>query len=368
MKVLHCAETIKGGVASYLRELVRLQRQDFGADSVALVVPASQMGELPVPEGVQVYPYSDHRGRARNAFELTRLVLAKVRELQPEIVHVHCTYAGAAVRPALWLLARKVRVIYCPHGWAFNRPLAPLGYTLVRLVERLLANVTESIVCISEHERQVALSAGIRSDRLKVVLNGVSAVRPPAKGETPPWRQGRTRLLFAGRFDHAKGIDILFEALRLLGDKVHAIVAGEAVLDDIAPLTVPDNATVTDWLTQGQLELLFDSAEILVVPSRYEGFGLIAAEAMRAGLAVIATRVGGLPEVVENGTCGVIVEPGSAAALARCIETHDRSDWLRMGRNGQDRVRVRFSMDRVHREICDLYGIEAGKPLPVPAE
>ncbi len=357
MKVLHCSEIIKGGVASYLRDLVRLQRQDFGADSVALVVPASQMAELPVPEGVRVYPYSDHRGRAANAFELARVVLAKVREFQPEIVHIHCTYAGATVRTALWLLARKVRLVYCPHGWAFNRPLALPGYTMVRLVEKLLANVTETIVCISEHERQSAVSAGIRPDRLKVVLNGVSVIRPLGEGEPPPWKQGRTRLLFAGRFDHQKGIDILFEALRTLGDKVHAIVAGDWVLADGPPLDVPDNATLTGWLTQAQLERLFESADVLVVPSRWEGFGLIAVEAMRAGLAVMATRVGGLPEIIEDESCGVLVEPGSAEDIVRGIEAHDREDWARMGRNGPDRVARLFLMERVHREICDLYGV-----------
>lgn len=355
MKVLHCAETIKGGVASYLRELIRLQGQDFGAGSVALVVPASQMGELPVPEGVQVYPYADHRGRVANAFQLARVVLAKVREFRPEIVHIHCTYAGATVRPVLWLLARKRRLVYCPHGWAFSRPLARPVHAMVRLVEKLLANVTESIVCISEHERQLALRAGIRPDRLRLVLNGVAAIRPPGDGEPPPWMPGRTRLLFAGRFDDAKGVDILFDAMRLLGDKVHAIVAGDTVLADGAALAVPDNASLTGWLTQAQLERLFDSADVLVVPSRYEGFSLIAAEAMRAGLAVIASRVGGLPEVVGDGICGVIIEPGSATALAHCIESHDRSDWERLGRNGPDRVRMLFTMERVHREIGDLY-------------
>lgn len=361
MKVLHCAETIKGGVASYLRELIRLQGRDFGTESVVLVLPASQLGELLVPEGVRVYSYADRRGRAANAFALARTVLAKVREFRPDIVHIHCTYAGATVRPALWLLARRLRLVYCPHGWAFSRPLPWLGYIMVRSVERFLANLTESIVCISEHERQLALRAGIRSDRLRLVLNGVAATRPPGEGEPPPWLPERTRLLFAGRFDDAKGVDILFDALRLLGDKVHAIVAGDTVLADGAALVVPDNASLIGWLTEAQLEKLFDSADVLVVPSRYEGFSLVAAEAMRAGLAVIASRVGGLPEVVGDGICGVIIEPGSAAALAHCIESHDRSDWERMGRNGPDRVRALFSMERVHREIGDLYRQDSGR-------
>ena len=355
MKVLHCAETIKGGVASYLRELLRLQQQDFGAESVAVVVPASQLRELPVADGVHVYSYSDHRGRIGNSFALARVVLAKVKEFQPEIVHIHGTYAGATVRPVLAFLARKVRLMYCPHGWAFDRPLSKLGATSVRLVERALASLTENVICISEHDRQSALRAGIRADRLKVVVNGVAACRPTGDGEPVLWQQGRTRVLFAGRFDHQKGIDILFEALRALGDRVHAIVAGDRVLADGPQLDIPANATLTGWLSQAQLERLFESADVLVIPSRWEGFGLIAAEAMRAGLAVMATRVGGLPEIIVDEVCGVLVEPGSAQEIVRGIETHDRADWARMGREGPDRVRRLFTMDRVHREICDLY-------------
>ena len=120
--------------------------------------------------------------------------------------------------------------MYCPHGWAFDRPLSKLGATSVRLVERALASLTENVICISEHDRQSALRAGIRADRLKVVVNGVAACRPTGDGEPVLWQQGRTRVLFAGRFDHQKGIDILFEALRALGDRVHAIVAGDRVL------------------------------------------------------------------------------------------------------------------------------------------
>lgn len=356
MKVLHCAETIKGGVASYLRELLPLQARDFGAEAVTVVVPASQLLELPLTTGVRIIPYSDHRGRVGNAFGLAQVVLATVRSFEPDVVHIHGTFAGATVRSALALHASRVRLVYCPHGWAFDRALSPTACAMVRRFEAVLANLSQDIVCISEHERQSALRAGIRADRLTVVLNGVAGTRPMADAQPTPWREGRTRLLFAGRFDRQKGVDLLFAALRRLGDSVHAVVAGDYVLADGPPLAVPDNATLAGWLDQSQLEGLFESADVLVVPSRWEGFGLIAVEAMRAGLAVMASRVGGLPEIIEDGGCGVLVAPESVDEIVRGIECHDRSDWDRMGRNGPDRVRRLFSMDRVHHELRDLYG------------
>lgn len=358
MKVLHCAESIMGGVATYLRDLLPLQCEDFGSDELSVVVPASQAGELIVPDGVHIYTYSDHRGRIANSIRLAREVLARVRKLQPEIVHIHSTFAGITVRAILAVLSNKSRVIYCPHGWAFDRPLNFPVYTAVRLLEVLLANACEHIICISEHERRSATSAGIRADRLNVITNGVSKTRPLRAGKCPPWREECVRILFVGRLDHQKGIDILLDSLRMLGGKVHAIVAGERVLNDGGSYDVPDNATLTGWVSPGQLEQLFESADVLVVPSRWEGFGLVAAEALRAGLAVMATRVGGLPEIIEHEACGVLIEPESAQAIVREILARDREDWKRMGRNGPARVEKMFTIDRVHREISALYGID----------
>ncbi len=354
--VLHCAETIKGGIATYLRELIPLQRDEFGPNKVFVVIPESQRMELPVPNGVTVVTYADGGGRAANAMRLALRSLAVARRERVAVVHVHSTFAGALVRPLLALAYRSARVVYCAHGWAWDRPLSGKARAAVVAVERLLSLLSDMIVCISEHERVTAIDNGISPSRLVVVRNGVSQQRPVPLGDAPHWPEGRLRVLFVGRFDRQKGVDLLFDALRVLGDKVHAVVAGAAVLADGTVLAMPDNVTTIGWVSPGELETLFASAQVLVVPSRWEGFGLIAAEAMRAGLAVVAARVGGLPEVVADGVTGMVIDPGSTDALVAALAQLSAERAREMGDAGKARFLEHFTMERVHRELREVYG------------
>ncbi|GAA5182536.1 glycosyltransferase family 4 protein [Niveibacterium umoris] len=358
-RVLHCAETIKGGIATYLRELIPLQCDEFGANNVLVVIPESQRKELPVPDGVKVETYPDVGGRASNAVRLAIKSLAVARRERVDVVHVHSTFAGALVRPFLALAYRSARVVYCAHGWAWDRPLSGTARTMVVAVERVMSWLSDVIVCISDHERYTALANGIAPARIVVVRNGVSRRRPVPLGGAPQWPDGRLRVLFVGRLDRQKGVDVLFDALRMLGDRVHAVVAGSSVLSDGTILATPENVTSIGWVSPGDLETLFASAQVLVVPSRWEGFGLIAAEAMRAGLPVLATRVGGLPEVVDDGVTGVMVEPESADALATALMRVSPQRWREMGEAGKARFAEHFTMERVHRELCAVYGFNS---------
>lgn len=357
-RILHCAETIKGGIATYLRELIPLQAASFGPENLFVVIPESQRAELPVSPGVTVVTYRDAGGRAGNALRLATQTLRTAREFGPSVVHVHSTFAGAMVRPLLALRFRAARVIYCPHGWAWDRPVSPLVRQAIIGVERALAAVCDAVVCISAHERKTALESGLQPAKLVVVRNGVSSVAPLAVGATPQWPDKRLRVLFVGRLDQQKGVDVLYQALRLLGDSVHAVVAGSAVLADHRTDEVPGNVTRIGWVAPGELETLFQSADVLVVPSRWEGFGLIAAEAMRAGLAVVASGVGGLSEVVADGVTGVIVEPGKPEALAEAIGSLSVDTCRKMGAAGRVRFVEQFTMERVHRELCGVYGLQ----------
>lgn len=357
LKVLHCAETIKGGIATYLRELLQLQRASFGSGSVAVVVPGSQVGELPVPEGVVLIGYSDNGGRISNALALARAVLSICTERQPGVVHIHSTFAGATVRPTLALFAPRAKVIYCPHGWAWDRPMSQVARYCTQLIERVLSYLSTTVVCISEHERRGAIEAGIPTKKLTVVLNGVATQAPSPQEVCVRWPDSDIRLLFVGRFDHQKGVDLLCNALEQLGTKVSAVLAGGSVLADEGTFSLPSNAVSVGWIAPAQLETLLSQADVLVMPSRWEGFGLTATEAMRAALPVIATRVGGLPEIVLDGTTGVLIESESAEAICRAVLSLDKNLLSAMGDAGRKRFHDKFTMDRVHAELCCVYGL-----------
>lgn len=355
-KLIHCAETIKGGIATYLRELLPYQAQAFSSGEIVVVVPRSQLSELPVITGVVYQSYADEPGqRVRNAWRLGAHVLQMMRRNPDAVLHIHSTFAGVTVRMLGAMLGRAKLMVYCPHGWAWDRPMRSVAKFATRCVEVVLSWVTSAIVCISEHERQTGMLAGISPEKLRVIVNGVASEAPVPVPVDVQWTRDRLRVLFVGRFDRQKGVDLFCKAMERMPDEVHAVMAGGTVLGDAMSLHVPPNVQAVGWVSAAQLEYLLRSADVLVVPSRWEGFGLIAAEAMRAGLAVVAARVGGLAEVVEHGRTGILIEPESAAAICDALRRYNREQWIEMGAAGKQRFDQRFKMERVHTELLALY-------------
>jgi len=130
---------------------------------------------------------------------------------------------------------------------------------------------------------------------------------------------------------------------------------GDAVLGDAPLSSMPPNAQATGWLSPAEIEAFYRSADVVAIPSRWEGFGLIAVEAMRAELPVIASRVGGLPEIVDDGVTGVLIPPDDKAALVSALRDIPDERLAAMGRAGRQRFLRHFTLDRVHRQIAELY-------------
>ena len=361
LRVVHAAENIKGGVGTYLRDLVVAQRASFGEGSVVVVVPRSQSGVLRSPAGVEIVTFDDRGPRWRSTLRLAACMQAVMARVDASVVHLHSTFAGLALRPLLrWAPTRRDRkpaVVYCAHGWSFDRETSAASRRLAIMLERALAPTCDAIVCISGHEMSLARLAGIPARRLTHIANGIP-LRPPVAATTarrPDWPSGKRRVLFVGRFDRQKGIDILMAALHALPDSAFACLVGSAVLRDGSLLELPDNVRMTGWLAEPELAAYYETADVLVVPSRWEGFGLTVAEAMRAGLPVIASCVGGLAEVVEDGVTGLLVRPNSSAALIEAIRSLDAESLKSMGEAGRRRFVEHFTLDRMHVQLTALY-------------
>lgn len=354
LSVVHCAETIKGGIATYLQELLPLQVSEFGEGRVSVIVPRSQVRDLQAPVGVSVIAFDDDGGRVRKSMSLLFATLKFVISQSPKVIHLHSSFAGAFLRPFL-IGFRNLRVIYCAHGWAVDRSMGKISARLVALVERCLSYITDTVVCISEHDRHVALRMGIPDKKLRVVLNGIALNAPPKRPLEIGWPDGCLKVLFVGRFDAQKGVDVLLAAVKALQGSVHAVLAGGVVLGDGAKFGIPENATLAGWLTRSEIESLFSQADVLVVPSRWEGFGLIAVEGMRAGLPVVASNVGGLKEVVLDGVTGVLVQPGSSEALCDALIGLNRERRVDLGIAGRSRFVELYTVDRVHSELLSIY-------------
>ncbi len=193
----------------------------------------------------------------------------------PSVVHLHSTYAGLALRPLLkWMGFRagspRPPVIYCAHGWSFDRQSSIVSRQLAMTLERLLAPLCDVIVCISLHEMRIAGEAGIPAEKLIHIANGVPREAPPMAEKAIDWPANAQRVLFVGRFDRQKGVDVLLDALSRLQVSAAAYLVGDSVLGDGHELSLPPNVRKTGWLSPSELAAYYASADVLVVPSRWK--------------------------------------------------------------------------------------------------
>lgn len=170
-----------------------------------------------------------------------------------------------------------------------------------------LAPAADRIVLISDHERREGVRIGIDPAALTTVLNGIADLHSerPAR-----WQDDRVRVLFVGRLDTQKGFDTLLDAVEPIQDHVAVRVIGKAVA---GPATTPRKRSpqieYLGWRSLSEVATEIAAADVVVVPSRWEGFGLVALEAMCGGCAVVASDVGGLREIVADGETGYLVPP-----------------------------------------------------------
>lgn len=224
--------------------------------------------------------------------------------------------------------------------------------TLYRLLERALGRYTDIFVNISRYEFDRSIACGIPAHKSRLVISGIGEIEPTRPIHLP---ESRVNLLFAGRMDRAKGLDILLESMRdLAASGVHLYVAGEKVLEGTeCPLL--SNVTYLGWLSREELNSYLAAADALVMPSRWEGFGLAAVEAMRQSTAVIASDRGALPEIVVPGETGLIFPGDDPGALADILRGLNKDELKRWGAAGRARQRALFSIERVHAQLNDIY-------------
>jgi glycosyltransferase involved in cell wall biosynthesis len=196
-------------------------------------------------------------------------------------------------------------------SWEFY-PVEMQGFVARRL-ERVFTSSTASA-------RQIEADFRVRPERLAMVANGIDTELFSPDASAP--RAERELLCVARASDPNKGVREILEALALLPNDVHLTLVDNAkseALDWAKKRGLAERISVTGRLETPELVRLYRRATLVVVPSRYEGFGLPAAEAMACGTPVIATRAGALPEVVATGGGGVLTPVGDAPALARAI-------------------------------------------------
>ena len=357
LEVVHVAESIRGGIATHLIHLLPLQRERYGHERIAVVAPDDQLQDLGDPRGVQVVGFRSSRNRVVSAWRARRKLIELMGNTPARIVHLHSTFAGASCRVMRIASLKHARLIYCAHGWAFLRDSR--SRWLMRVIERELAHAADAIVCVSEDEHREAIRIGIPGAKLITIPNGLPDMSPASAAGENPCAPRDLRLLFIGRTDRQKGLDILLSALPLLRRRVRLDVYGGAVLCDANLGDPPGNAIFHGWQAPDVIAKALAACDAVVTPSRWEAFGFVALEAMRAGKPVIATRVGGLKDLVVHGETGYIIRPNDAHELAQTLERLDWESLRKMGEAAREVFLESFQIDVLEPQLAAIYEAQA---------
>ncbi len=194
------------------------------------------------------------------------------------------------------------------------------------------------------------IDAGFLKEGIIVISNPV--VVPDSEVDA----SGGKYAAYAGRISTEKGIDTLLAAASETGLPVH--LAGDYSSMPELVKTAPKSAQFMGLLNPDQLGSFYRGARFLVISSIcFETFGLVAAEAMSQGLPVIASRIGGLPEVVEDGVTGLLFEPGNAKDLAKKLKFlwHNPDLCKKMGHAGRVKAVREYSNDVYYRRLTEVY-------------
>lgn len=363
VKVMHIAQMLPGGIISYLEELLPTQIAHYGRENVLALVAAKDAHMMSMLAPGNVHTFRDASRSASALFDFARRAISVVRAEQPDVIHLHSSFAGA-LRPLLAMLSRGPRpaIVYCAHGWAFNMRTQAWKRRAYTLAERALAPFADRTICISDFEYRSAIAHGLPPRKLALIENAIASDMPTAPDVPLLYDASRLNLLFIGRFDVQKGFDIAEAAMeRLHGVPVVLHAVGACVISDGS--TIPGHRTSTDnilhygWQDRSAVYGFIEKADVLVIPSRWEGFGIVAIEAMRQGKPVIATAVDALPDVIQDGVTGLIVPPEDPEALAAAIRSIDRATLVRFGEAARRRFHERFTSERLNRDILDTYRI-----------
>ena len=340
--------------------------EPFGGSCRVVRIAAGRRGYVPKSEMVRLLP------------EFQREMHAILPLGDYDVVHTHYWMSG------LIGLALKrefgIPLIHTSHSLGIAKAKATGVREEERLkAERQILEAADRVIATTPTEKDMILDYTEGRSTISVIPIGVDEAFEKKQAEP---KTDRPLFAYAGRFEKTKGILTLLRGFRLFlrhGTDAHLILAGGAT-EDIDPKSglpvqsklrqavagIEDHVTFLGPLSQEELASLFTRATAAVVPSYYESFGMVAAEAQACGTPVIASEVGGLQDVVQDGRTGLLVTARNPAELSRALRklAADRELADRLGKQAAQRAKALFSWPSVAKAVHEVYEVLHGAEDP----
>jgi glycosyltransferase involved in cell wall biosynthesis len=298
--------------------------------------------------GVPVRPLQDLRA--------LKEIRARLRTFRPGVISTHSSKAGILGRVAGRTLG--IPAIYTAHGWAFTPGIPPRQAMVYRWIERLAAPLATRIITVSEFDRRLALASGFSVGRLVTVHNGMPDIDPALRGDPS---RSPVRLVMVARFEPQKDHVTLFHALAgLMHEPWRLDLIGDGPLQSEAKalsqrLGLAER--IQFWGQRNDVDVRLSEAQVALLITNWEGFPRSILEAMRAGLPVIASAVGGTAESVRDGETGFTVPQADVEGLRRRLKQLLDNPELRatMGANARRLYERNFTLTHTVEKTLAIY-------------
>lgn len=347
-----------GGAQVHVRDLATALARS-GNEVHVLVGHAGKVFDALPAHGVQVRVLHDmHRalgpvGDVR-AFRVLRKSLQSIR---PAIISTHSSKAGVVGRLAAASLG--IPAIFTAHGWSFSDGVPAVQAFLYRNIERGVARLAARIVTVSDYDRELAIRTRIAGpNHLETIHNGMPDV--PSTLRAMPGG-GDPRIVMIGRFQEQKDHKTLLTSLvPLKGRPWHLDFVGDGPLqEDVRDFAAQQGLSdrVSFLGERSDVAEILAAAHLFVLSSNWEGFPRSILEAMRAGLPVVSSDVGGCRESVQHEVTGFLVGRKDSSALSIALGTLLENAELRtrMGQAGRERFVGEFSFEAMYSRTTKLY-------------
>ena len=252
-----------------------------------------------------------------------------IKKYMPDVIYAHSSKAGALGRLAD--VGFKNIVLYNPHGWAFNmNDISAIKKKVYALIEKVLSYKTDMIIAISAWEKESAAKYKICcSDKIHIIPSGVDVCLYDEKQGRYDLNRSKLNISvdayvigMVGRISYGKGPDLFVKAAALIKNKIpnaFFVIVGEgeersSIENLLSEMGLKEDFLITGWVSNPMEYIqLFDQAMLL---TRWEGFGLVLTEYMLAEKPIITTRVGAVPDLMQHGKNGVMVDVGDIEGIA----------------------------------------------------
>ena len=357
-----------GGAQAHLLEVARAMVADGHEVYVAVgksgwlteQLAELQINTIIVPELVrEISPVKDYR--------VVCGIKKIIQNIRPDIVHCHSSKAGIVGRVAAWLAG--VPAVFTAHGWAFTEGVPAVKRLVYSLIEHTMLLCTDKVLCVSEYDHKLADKwFGYRSEKLVTVYNGVangerSAIPSDMEKGQAELQTKELSLIMVARFAPPK------EHLQLVKAAEQVLKSGYAVRCNLVgdgPLMAECAEYVRQHNLSSQVKLLgarndvsslLHASDVFCLISNYEGLPISIIEGMRADLPVLASNVGGVPELVEDGVNGFLINRGDIKQLAEKIICllKDKKLLMNMGKKSREIYLEKFTSKVMIDKIKSVY-------------